>query len=128
MRFQDTNRPLLLAPLGSMGVHAVLSVLFQGLEPEFLIVLTVVGVWSLVAGLVFVVPVLVLVPRLRQPSLWVAIAWGVAVAWCVAGLTAPVNSGFQVLFDWKIAAQFGAAGAASGTVYAMAARHHSSAI
>ena len=122
MRFRDTVRPLLLAPLGAMGVHGVGSALSMKLSPNDYVMLWIVGLASFIAGVLFVLPVLAFVPRLRQPSVWIAMLWGALVAWCAAGLTTPIDSGFRELYRWEVAAPFGAAGAASGLVYAIAAR------
>ena len=125
MRFQDTIRPLLLAPLGSVVSLMVFSVLFgkwMEMLMGFWIYVALIYVFSLAAGLMFVVPVLALVPSLRQPSLWVALPWGVIVAWAAAWLNGPINTALQNLLRWEVLIPYGAAGAASGLVYTIAAQ------
>ena len=67
MRFRDTLGPLLLAPLGAMGVYAVFSAISGESASNALVKFSVVGAASLAAGVVLVLPVLALVPKLRQP-------------------------------------------------------------
>ena len=125
MRFQDTIRPLLLAPFGSIASLAVFTVVFgraemllQGLPVMLLLVYT----YSLAAGVLFVAPVMACVPSLRRPSLWVALPWGVIAAWAAVWLTGPTNSGLRELLRWQVLIPYGAAGAVSGLIYVMTAR------
>jgi hypothetical protein len=122
MRFRDTLGLLLLAPLGAMGVYAVFSAISGESASNALVMFWVVGAASLVAGMVFVLPVLVLVPKLRQPPAWIAALWGATVAVCVGWLTDPVNTGFPELS--RLVALFAASGAASGLTYAFASKRN----
>jgi membrane associated rhomboid family serine protease len=122
MRFRDTLVPLLIAPLGSVVVHAGFVACCQPLRPagiSALILIVDVWVLSLVAALVLVLPAFALVPRSRTPRLWVAAIWGAMVA-CVAS---------RALFGLRhgrssilVASATALAGAASGMVYAIAMR------
>jgi len=91
----------------------------------FWIYVALIYVFSLAAGLMFVVPVLALVPSLRQPSLWVALPWGVIVAWAAVWLNGPINTALQNLLRWEVLITYGADGAASGLVYTIAAQRTS---
>ena len=98
MRFTDTLGSVrLLAPLGAMGVYAVFSAISGESASKALVMFWVVGTASLAAGVVLVLPVLALVPKLRQPPAWIAAIWGATVAVCVGWLTGPVNAGFPEL-------------------------------
>jgi hypothetical protein len=123
MRLQDTIRPLLIAPLGSVVVHAILMFGFQGQRPSvellFIVLAIVCGV-SLAASIVLVVPVLVLVPRLRQPATWFATAWG-ALTGSVAA-TAIFGPSVLAASSRFAIVGFAAAGGASELLYAIAAR------
>ena len=116
MRLEKTIPPLLIAPIGAMVVSAVAAVL-DGRDARSSITMAwVVGFFSLAAGLVLVLPVLWLVPRLRQPPPWLAAIWGMLVACCAVG----------VLF-WQFPSSTGGfvslslSGMASGLVYAFLA-------
>ncbi len=73
------------------------------------------------AGLLFVVPVFALVPRLRQPPIWVAVLWGAVVA----NASALLLIGSLEKLRWEVVVGFAAAGSAAGLVYALAARRAS---
>jgi hypothetical protein len=120
MRFRDTFGPLLLAPLGAMGVYAVLSAISGESASNALVMFWVVGAASLAAGMVFVLPVLALVPKLRQPPAWIAALWGAAVAVCVGWLTAGVNTDFPEFS--RVVGPFAVLGAASGLSYTFASK------
>jgi hypothetical protein len=122
MRFTDTLGPLLLAPLGAMGVYAVFSAISGESASKALVMFWVVGTASLAAGVVLVLPVLALVPKLRQPPAWIAAIWGATVAVCVGWLTGPVNAGFPEFS--RLVAPFAALGAASGLTYAFASKRN----
>lgn len=83
--------------------------------------LVIVAGWawflSLAAGLVFVMPLLALVPRLRQPPLWLAAAWGTLAA--VAFTSVFIERGRVVEF---LLSPLSMAGLSSGLLYAVLAR------
>jgi len=84
---------------------------FQRLPPLMLpFVILVAWTWtlSLAAAVVFVVPVLLLVPRLRRPPVWIAAVWGAMAAWAFAAAVGPLWGSL--------------AGAASGGLYALPVR------
>lgn len=123
MQFRDTVRPLLIAPAASVGVHVVFATLFQqaGLFGSAFVIL-MAWVWglSIAAAVVFVMPVLALIPRLRQPPFWFAAIWGAVVAWVFSGLfLRRVDAGGYSLRAW---AGLGVAGAAAGLLYAALVR------
>ena len=75
----------------------------------------------MLSGFVGVAPVLLMFPRLRRPSVWIAAIWGALLAWIV----------FFVMFgqsgvSWRSPSPalvaLGAMGMASGAVYAVVAR------
>ena len=78
-----------------------------------------IGVIAFLTALAFVMPVLVFVPRLRRLSVWIAAPWGAATA-CVPWVTAVVGSGGA--WPWVALGYLSVMGAASGVVYALAAR------
>ena len=114
MRLQNTIRPLLLAPLGAVVVFAAFGLSPQPGFAAFGFLAAMVWGYSLATGLLFVAPVLALAPRWRRPPVWVAATWGVLVASAFAGLVMGRPSHLLVPVM--------TAGAASGLVYAVAAR------
>src|SRR5690349_8267078 len=94
MRFVDTLRPLIWASLFTtvlwLTVPAFLvserfSSSYSVLNFSFVALYGGI-IWGLmlVALTLFVVPVFVLMPKLRQPPLWVAATWGIALQWMFA--------------------------------------------
>jgi hypothetical protein len=74
---------LLIAPLGSVIVAVPFALFLQHIEAgvgQFLLLLAAVWVLSLAAGLLFVMPFFVCLPRSRNPPMWVAMLWGAAAA------------------------------------------------
>jgi hypothetical protein len=120
LRFAETIRPLLLAPLGSVVIHAVWIVTFQrpALSASLFILLAIIYGMSLAAGLLFVLPIFALVPALRQPGIWLALSYGAFIAISSAVLV----GGSSEVLRWQVVTGYGSAGAAAGIVYALAAR------
>ena len=120
LTLQETIRPLLLAALGPVLIHAVWIVAFErpALSASLLIVLAMIYGMSLAAGLLFVMPAFALVPTLRQPPVWIAVPWGAFVA-----ILSVVLLGESLeLLRWQVSVGFGAAGSVAGLVYALAAQ------
>lgn len=122
--FTRTVRPLLVAPAASVVVQFVFMAIFQRLPPlvlPFAMIVTWTWAFSLAAAILFVVPVLALVPRLRRPPLWVAAVWGAMAAWAFTALLVP---GMRVMTtsSWTAWGGFAVAGAASGLFYALLVR------
>lgn len=77
--------------------------------------------FSLVAGGLFVLPVMAVAPRLRAPSVWLATVWGIAVAWLSIELLALAARVLDVaMIGWAHAA---IAGGTAGASYALLVRH-----
>jgi hypothetical protein len=111
---KDTVRPLLVSPLG-----AVISFVAFGVTPgngvlSFVFLFVMTWVYAIAAALVLVVPVWIIVPKLRQPPAWLAIVWGMIAALLMASVMFPSTP--------RLAVPVLAAGAASGLVYSIAAR------
>lgn len=118
MPLRDTLLPLGLAPLGAVLV-LILFGASMPLSGSYVAIVFLFGyAYGLAAAVVFVLPVLMLVPRLRRPPLWLAAAWGAATGLAASALVMGVS---QIL-RWEVAAGYGAAGAAAGLVYAASAR------
>ena len=123
LTFGQTVRPILLAPLGALVVTWLFDPPNGGpVSSGFWLLSAVVYLVALGGVLCFVLPAFLLVPSSRQPPLWIAVPWGVLVAWIVAFATGPINSGLRDLFRWEVSIGFGAAGAAAALVYVIAAR------
>ena len=119
-RFRETVRPLLLAPLASAAVLTCWELPRQGLDAIFAGI--VAAPFCYAAEVLLVVPILLLWPPSRSPSLFVAAIWGAAVAWCAAAVTAP---GLHEMARPIVVAGFGTSGVASGVAYALLARRRS---
>jgi hypothetical protein len=138
--FKQTIGPMVLAPLGSMTVTTIMMWgRFQTLDspplfdPSGLVVINFfVAVVSYAAELLFVVPVVLRWPSMRQPRLWVGVVWGTLVGWCFPIVAwavvrmlppAPSVQGNGTLRESLLSfLWFGVMGAASGLVFALAAR------
>ena len=125
MRFRDAIGPLLVAPLA--GAIVVLSPILRltpapGVWP-LAVLAAIVAALCYAAEAVLVLPIMLVWPSTRRPSLLVAAAWG-AVAACVA--SAVVRP--KPTFGWSHWLQeygrpgtllgFGFAGAVAGLTYA----------
>jgi len=120
MRFVDTIRPVLVAPAAAAIVYALSEMFVQKsgrMGWGFVIVLAWVWALSLAAAVLFVIPVLACVPRLRRPPLWFAALWGVLVA----GLFSALLFGPDQLMHASRGAHLGLGlwGAAAGVLYAV---------
>jgi hypothetical protein len=75
-----TVAALATALFGTMGVHIVVGAAIGDFDSvrNLLIVTVLVAFWSGVAASVLVLPVLLLVPRLRTLPWWAAAVWGPA--------------------------------------------------
>ena len=116
-----TFRPLLIAPLGSVVVHW-LGIFVRRTVPSFgpmLIFSLIVWCLSLAAAAICVLPGLIFVPRVRQPTLWVSAIWGglasLLMGWIVFGSIFVHTSTLGI-------AWLAAAGVASGIVYWLSVR------
>jgi hypothetical protein len=117
LRLRDTVVPLLLAPLGSVVVTGI-GVALR--DPTSILVIFFVYAFALAAGVICVLPILVLVPPLRRPPFWLAAGWGVLAAWVFTLLL--TRGDLSRLPSTGGLAELVLAGAASGLVYAIAAR------
>jgi hypothetical protein len=117
LRLLDTVVPLLLAPLGAVVVAGI-GVAVR--DPTSILLIFFVYAFALAAGVVCVLPILVLVPPLRRPPFWLAAVWGVAAAWVFTLLL--TRGDLSLLPGAGGLAELVLAGAASGIVYAAAAR------
>ena len=122
MPFRDIVRPLLIAPAASIAVEILFIALFQQeLASGLPFLILVWWVLSLAAASLFVLPMLLMVPRLRRPPMWLATIWGAITAWIFATLFAP---GIDVMTTVSPTTWggIGVAGAASGLLYAFLVR------
>jgi len=124
MRLADTAPPLALASIAAVVVE-VLLLFFTAQPPRpvggvFLLVIGRLWILALAAQCVLVLPLLILVPSLRKPPLWIAAIWGAAAAVGFATLT----------LGWTLIAQssrtaiteLALTGSIAGIVYAVVAR------
>lgn len=123
MRFVDTVKPVVVAPVAAAIVYALFEVFVQKtgrMGGGFVIALAWVWALSLAAAVMFVVPVLACVPRLRRPPVWFAALWGVLVA----GLFSALVLGPDHLMRASPVAHLGlgVSGAAAGFLYAVLVR------
>jgi len=138
MSFQRTIGSLLVAPLGAMVEVGVLSIVKGGdsSRPQSMVVILLITALVCYASeLLFVVPLMVVWPRLRQPSTLLAAVWGVLVAWCVWSLLLgaaflcpgpnPVARSVSLVRVAAALASIGSVGLLSGLVYSVAARVNS---
>jgi hypothetical protein len=124
MSFQETIPALLIAPLGAIALVTA-QLVWSGKANAFIWIYWLITVLvCYVSELLFVIPVLVLWPRLRQPPPLVGAAWGVLVIWCsmaaVAFLPGPPNPLPRTDFGWSNLldlAYFSMFGLLSGLVY-----------
>jgi hypothetical protein len=136
--FQRTISSLLVAPLGAMVGVGVLSILKggDGSRPQSLVIyLVITALVCYASELLFVIPLMVFWPRLRQPPALFAAVWGTLVAWGVASLFLgaafiwPAPNPPPPVASWQSfarlatgLAQVGSFGLLSGLVYSVAAR------
>ena len=128
LRFHQTLLPLLIAPLGAMVVYALSAATFSNVSEYFPVQILLFGVGALVAGCIFVLPIMAVVSKFRRPPAWLAALWGLLVAWCavaVIGLTSPIPN-LTALRRVEVAVPCGFAGAAAGLVYALLAHRSAS--
>lgn len=120
MRFADTIRPLLMASLMSVLVQTIFAMSFQDapLGLGLLFVEAVTWCLTLVAVTMFVIPIMAVAPRLRQPTYWLAAVWGTSVGW----LFLAILFRDQSLPSPLALAQLAVVGASGGVVYALLAR------
>jgi hypothetical protein len=74
MRLRDSVAAIFAA--ATAGAVSTACLAPEALGPVFFIATAYIWPFCLAAGLLFVLPVLVMVPRLRQPPFWVAVLWG----------------------------------------------------
>jgi hypothetical protein len=76
------------------------------------------------AAALFVLPILVVWPVMRRPSYVVAAIWGVLSAWAAgAVLIVGGHESLRQIVHWETLLLFGAAGTASGLLYAVVVRY-----
>ena len=115
MPMKQLIRPLLIAPLGGVIAFAVMGLSTSEGLPYFAFMSVMVWCYSLAAEVVCVIPILALVPRLRQAPVWIAAPWGL--------LAAMVFGGFVIGKSSHLAPYLMVAGATSGFLYAVVARN-----
>jgi hypothetical protein len=76
--FSQTIRPLVIAPAAALAVLGCYMVLIKNIGPYLLIMLLITAPFVYAAEVVFVVPLLWLLPALRRPSFVVGAVWGAA--------------------------------------------------
>ena len=112
MRFQDTILPLLASPVGAIVVFYSVHYINDSrslLAPSGVVV---VYAYGLMFALVFVMPLLLVVPRLRLLSWWVTIIWGVLVGLAVAAvIRRPIGLDVVALKEADVLVSCGAAAA-----------------
>ena len=120
MKFRDTVRPLLLAPLAGVGFIVFMEL--TRLRTNALIMGLVSAPFCYAAELLFVVPVMWLWPASRRPGFLTAAIWGALTALAASAFVMPSlrELGRPVVFFG-----FGFAGALSGLLYAQLVRHSS---
>ena len=91
--------------------------------PYVLIVALYMAPFCYGAAALFVLPIFAIWPPLRRPSYPVAAIWGMLSAWCADMLV--MWGQFYELVRWEPLLGFGAAGAASGLLYAYVVRQRS---
>ena len=116
---QHTILPLAVAPLGAVAVFAAVEGR-SGFSPGYWTALAVIYLICLAAGMIGVLPIVAFVPGLRRPPLWVAIAWGAAIAVCATAIL-----GYSHRLERNVYLLMSAAGAAAGIVYASIAARRS---
>jgi hypothetical protein len=114
-----TIAALLVAPFGTILAHVAVSAAIGDLDSvRFSPVATLlVAAGAAAAGLLFVLPVLLLVPRLRTLPAWAAAAWGAALALLVTVILVGPS-----MVSRTSAIAMAVLGAASGITYAIAVR------
>ena len=107
-----------VAPLGTMAAHLVVSAAIGDLPSirTSPVVTLIVGAVAGLVGLCLVLPVLLLIPRLRMLPWWAAATWAAALAVLVSLLFV----GPSLLSRRGVSMAI--LGAASGLTYALAAR------
>ena len=114
-----TVAALLVAPLGALIAHLAVTATMGDLASVrgSLLAALLVAVVAGVAGLVLVLPVLLLAPRLRLVAWWAAAPWGAAVALLVTMVMVGPSRMTRLS-----ATAMATLGAASGLTYSIAAR------
>ena len=118
--FSQTIKPLALGPLAGVAVLTCLMLLNSGPHALTLVPLLALRIapFCYGAAALFVVPILAIWPSMRRPTYSVAVIWGVLSALAALALLTRVL-GQSIRVNWE-ALPFGAAGAASGLLYAYA--------
>lgn len=111
MRFSDTILPLILAPAGTAIAFWTFELFGQRFPSRGLLLLIItywIWILAIAAKILFVLPVMILVPRMRRPRLVWAGIWGAAVARAFMNLVfAPWS---RIGISWLPLALWGAAG------------------
>ena len=106
---------LCIASLAAMAPVYVFAMLRGANSQDAPVMALATGVTALASGLLSV-PALVFVPRLRRPHVAIAAVWGASVASVIAAVLVSRD------MNWHFIAFYAMVGAASGVVYAAAAR------
>ena len=128
MSLYQTLKPLFLSTVAAVAVVTAVSGA-QGVLPTSAWAVVSVAAWiwvlTVAAGVVFVLPVFAIAPRLRRPPIWLAAGWGALTASAFVGL---IFGRPYKLYDPQALFVFAAAGAVAGVCYALLARRQPSAI
>jgi hypothetical protein len=123
----QTLRPLSLAPLAATLVITGMSLSVAGSQVVAIAPLLAIRVAPIcyIAEALFVVPFLVFWPAMRRPTYAGAAVWGLLAAWAMTGLFAwSVDRHLRSTpLDVRGLAMMGAAGVASGLLYAHLVRN-----
>jgi hypothetical protein len=122
MSLYQTFKPLFVASFAAVAVLAA----SWGAQPGFPINVWAVGIvvaWmcglTLAGVLLFVLPVLAILPKLRRPSIWLAAGWGALTACAYVGL---IFGRPYKLYGPQALVVFAATGAVAGVCYALLVR------
>ena len=121
IRFVDTLIPLFVASVGAAGLVAAYIVVKGGDIGSPLVLLFLMWpLWliSLAAEITLVVPLLLVIPALRKPPIWVAMIWGAGVGFAFAFMFGRVAH----LIEPRVGPFMAVVGAPAGLAYAVTAR------
>jgi hypothetical protein len=126
LRFVDTFKPLLIASVASLVPVVTLSGAGQRPDtfPTFVIYLGMIWIGTVSAAVVFVVPVLAAVPKLRRPPHWLSVVWGVAAASGALAVLYGPSMFMRNVFggQWRTSMNIGLWGGTAGLCYALVAQ------
>jgi hypothetical protein len=122
MPLYQTLKPLFLASVAAVAVVTAISGAQRVFPTNAWAVVSVAAwIWvlTLATGIVFVLPVLAIAPRLRRPPIWLAAGWGAFTACAFVSL---IFGRPYKLYGPQALVVFAAAGAVAGVCYAVLAR------